>query len=77
MTLPLVPIGILCLHKVLQLGPLQGFILGLSQVLALFILNIIIIFGLGAISDYMIQYQLWIERYADCIWSENLIVQKL
>lgn len=58
--LPLGPIGILCLRRILQLGPLQGFILGLGQVLAVFLLNIIIVFGLGVISDYMIQYQSWI-----------------
>lgn len=59
-TLPLGPIGILCLRRILQLGPLKGFISGLSQTLGLFILSIIIIFSLGVISDYMIKYQFWI-----------------
>lgn len=60
-TLPLGPIGILCLHRILQLGALKGFILGLSQTLATFIFSIIVIFSLGAISDYIIKYQFWIR----------------
>ena len=60
--LPLGPVGILCLRRILQLGPLHGFILGLSQVLAMVIFGVIIIFSLSYyISDYIIKYQFWLR----------------
>ena len=60
-TLPLGPIGLLCLQRILQFGPLRGFIVGLSQALAMFIFSIIIIFSLGLISDYILKYQFWLR----------------
>ncbi len=58
-TLPLGPIGVLCLRKILQLGPLRGFILGLSQTVAIFIFGLISVFSLDLISESIIQYQFW------------------
>lgn len=58
-TLPLGPIGILCLCKILQLGPLKGFFLGLSQTVAIFIFGLICVFSLDSISDSIIEYQFW------------------
>jgi threonine/homoserine/homoserine lactone efflux protein len=58
-TLPVGPVGILCLRKILQLGPLKGFILGLSQALAIFIFGIISVFSLDLISESIIKYQFW------------------
>jgi len=56
-TLPVGPIGILCLRKILQLGALFGFILGLSQLFAIFIFSIIITFGMNLVSDFIIKYE--------------------
>jgi threonine/homoserine/homoserine lactone efflux protein len=60
MTLPVGPVGVLCLRKILQLGPFHGFILGLSQVLAMFIFSIIAIFTFGYIADYIFKYEFWL-----------------
>jgi len=60
-TMPVGPVGILCLRKILQLGPSYGFILGLSQALVLFIFGIVTIFSLHLISDYIIKYQFWLR----------------
>src|ERR1700719_2000142 len=58
-TLPVGPVGILCLRKILQLGPLRGFFLGLSQTVAIFIFGIISVYSLNLISDSIIEYQFW------------------
>jgi threonine/homoserine/homoserine lactone efflux protein len=58
-TLPVGPVGILCLRKILQLGPLKGFILGLSQTVAIFIFGIIGVYSIDLISEYIIEYQFW------------------
>ncbi|HEV3270475.1 MAG TPA: LysE family transporter [Candidatus Rhabdochlamydia sp.] len=58
-TLPVGPIGILCLRKILQLGALFGFILGLSQLFAIFIFSIIITFGMSLVSGFIIKYEFW------------------
>jgi threonine/homoserine/homoserine lactone efflux protein len=58
-TLPLGPIGILCLRKIFQVGALYGFILGLGQALAIFIFAILATCSLGIISDFIIKYQFW------------------
>jgi threonine/homoserine/homoserine lactone efflux protein len=60
-TLPLGPIGILCLRKILQLGPLKGFILGLSQAVAIFIFGAITVFSLDLIADSILEYQFWLR----------------
>ena len=60
-TLPLGPIGLLCARKILQFGRLYGFILGLSQVLVIFIYSIISFLSLGWFSDFLIKYQFWIR----------------
>jgi threonine/homoserine/homoserine lactone efflux protein len=60
-TLPLGPIGLLCSRKILQFGRLYGFILGLSQVLVIFIYSIITILSLGWFSDFLLKYQFWIR----------------
>jgi threonine/homoserine/homoserine lactone efflux protein len=58
-TLPVGPIGILCLRKIFQLGALKGFILGLSQTVAIFIFGIISVYSLDLISEYIVEYQFW------------------
>ena len=58
-TLPVGPVGILCLRKIFQLGPLRGFILGLSQSVAIFIFGIISVYSLDLISESIIEYQFW------------------
>lgn len=58
-TLPVGPVGILCLRKVLQLGPFRGFILGLSQSVAILIFGIITVYSLDLVSEYIIEYQFW------------------
>ncbi len=60
-SLPLGPIGIFWFRKILQFGPLYGFILGIGQTLAILFFAIITIFGLGWISDYIIKYQFWLR----------------
>jgi threonine/homoserine/homoserine lactone efflux protein len=60
-TLPVGPIGILCLRKILQLGPLKGFILGLSQTVAIFIFCIITVFSLDLVSESIVKYQFWLR----------------
>jgi threonine/homoserine/homoserine lactone efflux protein len=60
-TLPLGPIGVLCLRKILQLGPLRGFFLGLSQTVAIFIFGLISVFSLDLISDSIVKYQFWLR----------------
>jgi threonine/homoserine/homoserine lactone efflux protein len=60
-TLPLGPIGLMCLRKILQFGRLYGFIFGLSQVFIIFIYSIITILSLGWFSDLLIKYQFWIR----------------
>jgi threonine/homoserine/homoserine lactone efflux protein len=60
-TLPLGPIGILCMRKILQFGRLYGFSLGLCQVFVIFIYSIITILSLGLVSDFIIKYQFWIR----------------
>ena len=58
-TLPVGPVGILCLRKILQLGPLKGFILGLSQAVTIFIFGVISVYSLDLIADSIIEYQFW------------------
>ncbi len=60
-TLPTGPIGILCLRKILQLGPLRGFIFGLSQTVALFIFGVLAASSLRGISELLISYQFWLR----------------
>lgn len=60
-TLPVGPTGLLCLRKILQLGPLNGFMLGLSQALAILIFGIVAIFSLGFTSAFIIKYQFWFQ----------------
>ena len=60
-TLPLGPVGVFCLRKILQLGPLKGFFLGLSQALAICIFGIVSVFSLELISDSIIKYQFWLR----------------
>lgn len=60
-TLPTGPIGILCLRKILLLGPLRGFILGLSQTLALLVFGVLAAFSLKGISELLITYQFWLR----------------
>ncbi len=60
-TLPLGPIGLMCARKILQYGRLYGFILGLSQVLVVFIYSIITILSLDWFSDFLLKYQFWIR----------------
>lgn len=60
-TLPVGPVGILCLRKIFQLGPLKGFILGLSQTVAIFIFGIITVYSLELISESIVKYQFWLR----------------
>ncbi|HEX2578781.1 MAG TPA: LysE family transporter [Rhabdochlamydiaceae bacterium] len=60
-TLPVGPIGILCLRKIFELGPIRGFILGLSQALAIFTFAIISVFSLELISESIFEYQFWLR----------------
>jgi len=60
-TLPLGPIGVLCIRKILQFGRLYGFILGLSQVFVIFAYSIIAILSLDWLSDFIMKYQFWIR----------------
>jgi threonine/homoserine/homoserine lactone efflux protein len=60
-TLPTGPIGVLCLRKILQLGPLRGFIFGLSQTLALCIFGVLAASSLRGISELLITYQFWLR----------------
>jgi threonine/homoserine/homoserine lactone efflux protein len=60
-TLPLGPIGVLCVHKILQFGRLYGFILGLSQVFVIFAYSIIAILSLGWFSEVFMKYQFWLR----------------
>jgi|HubBroStandDraft_4_1064222.scaffolds.fasta_scaffold130241_1 threonine/homoserine/homoserine lactone efflux protein len=60
-TLPLGPIGVLCIRKILQFGRLYGFILGLSQVFVIFAYSIIAILSLNWLSDLIMNYQFWIR----------------
>lgn len=60
-TLPLGPIGILCVRKIFQGGRLYGFILGLSQVFVILTYCIIAILSLVWFSDFIIKYQFWLE----------------
>ena len=59
-TLPLGPIGIMCVRKILQFGRLYGFLLGLSQVLVILICGIITILCQRWFSDFFIKYEFWI-----------------
>jgi threonine/homoserine/homoserine lactone efflux protein len=65
-TVPLGPIGILCVRKILQSGPLYGFILGSSQALVFFIFGIMTIFGLDFVSDFIIKYQFLFRLIGGC-----------
>jgi threonine/homoserine/homoserine lactone efflux protein len=60
-TLPVGPTGILCLRKIFELGPIKGFILGLSQALAIFTFAIISVFSLELISESIFKYQFWLR----------------
>lgn len=60
-TLPVGPIGVLCLRKIFELGPIRGFILGLSQALAIFTFAIISVFSLELISESIFKYQFWLR----------------
>ena len=51
----------MCVRKILQFGRLYGFILGLSQVLVIFIYSIIAILSLGWFSDFIMKYQFWVR----------------
>ncbi|MDP1608876.1 MAG: hypothetical protein Q8L98_06145 [Chlamydiales bacterium] len=60
-TLPLGPIGILCVRKIFQFGRLYGFILGLSQILVVLIYGMIAILSLDWFSDFIMKYQFWLR----------------
>ncbi|HEX4839292.1 MAG TPA: LysE family transporter [Rhabdochlamydiaceae bacterium] len=60
-TLPVGPMGVLCLRKIFELGSLKGFMLGLSQALAIFIFAIISVFSLEQISESIFKYQFWLR----------------
>ncbi len=60
-TLPLGPIGVLCIRKILQFGRSYGFILGLSQVFVILAYSIIAVLSLGRFSDFIVKYQIWIR----------------
>jgi threonine/homoserine/homoserine lactone efflux protein len=60
-TLPLGPIGVLCIRKILEFGRSYGFILGLSQVFVILAYSIIAILSLDWLSDFILKYQFWIR----------------
>jgi threonine/homoserine/homoserine lactone efflux protein len=60
-TLPFGPVGILALRKILELGPWRAFLLGSSQVLAIFIFTIMSLFSVSFISEFILEYQFWLR----------------
>ncbi|MBX9745175.1 MAG: hypothetical protein K2X08_08205 [Chlamydiales bacterium] len=60
-TLPLGPIGVLCVRNIFQFGRLYGFILGLSQIFVVLIYGIIAILSLDWFSEFIMKYQLWLR----------------
>jgi threonine/homoserine/homoserine lactone efflux protein len=60
-TLPIGPVGIICVRKILQFGRLYGFMLGLCQVLVIFAYSIVAILSLSLLSDFISKYQFWLQ----------------
>lgn len=58
--MPIGPIGILCIQRILQQGPLAGFLTGLGAATADAIYGSIVAFGITIISNFLIQQQFWI-----------------
>jgi threonine/homoserine/homoserine lactone efflux protein len=56
-TLPIGPIGVLCVRKIFQYGPIYGFILGLSQVFISFVYSIIAVLSIAWFSEFITKYE--------------------
>lgn len=59
MAIPVGPIGILCIRRILMEGRLSGFVSGLGVATADAVFGAIAGFGLTFISDFLISQQLW------------------
>lgn len=58
---PVGPIGIKCIRKTLQFGRWSGLFSGLGAAFADTAYGIIAAFGLSLISDFLIEYKIWIR----------------
>ncbi len=58
---PVGPIGVLCIRRTLADGRLQGLISGLGAATADAVYGCIAAFGLAAISDLLVQQQVWLR----------------
>lgn len=56
---PVGPIGVLCIHRTLAEGKIQGLISGLGAATADAIYGSIAAFGVTFVSDFLIEQQLW------------------
>jgi putative LysE/RhtB family amino acid efflux pump len=58
---PIGPIGLLCIQKTLELGWRGGLLVGLGAALGDIVYGSIAAFGLAAISNFLLTYQVWIK----------------
>jgi threonine/homoserine/homoserine lactone efflux protein len=66
-TLPLGPIGVQCVRRILEFGRLYGFILGLSQVLVALTYGVIAVLSTGWFSEFIMKYQFWLRMIGGLI----------
>jgi threonine/homoserine/homoserine lactone efflux protein len=66
-TLPLGPIGVLCVRRILQFGRLYGFLLGISQVFVVLIYSIIAILSMDFLTEFFAKYPFWIRLSAGLV----------
>jgi threonine/homoserine/homoserine lactone efflux protein len=60
-TIPVGPIGIMCIRKTLTAGRLRGLIIGLRAATADLLYSCIAAFGLTSISDTLNSQRIWIR----------------
>ena len=61
--IPVGPVGILCVHRVIAKGRLAGLFSGLGAAVADGLYGAVAAFGLTLISDFLIGYNFWIRHY--------------
>ena len=59
---PVGPIGVLCIHRTLAEGKIQGLISGLGAATADAIYGSIAAFGVTFVSNFLIEQQLWFSN---------------
>ncbi len=58
---PVGPVGVLCVHRTLAWGRIHGLLSGLGAAVADALFAVIVAFGLGFVSDFLLTQQKWLR----------------